>query len=80
MSAAGWKNVQLDDVRLRSVGSSAADFAAGFTLGTPLTHDLSDRGADIDAVRDLLAAALIPFGGDTPFEPLLAATVISAVR
>jgi SAM-dependent methyltransferase len=80
MSAAGWEDVQLDDVCLQSFGPSAADFAAGFALGTPLTHELAERGADLDAVRDVLTAALIPVGGDTPFEPLLAATVISAVR
>ena len=80
MSAAGWEDVLLDDVFLQSFSPSAADFAAGFALGTPLTHELAERGADLDAVRDVLTAALIPVGGDTPFEPLLAATVISAVR
>jgi SAM-dependent methyltransferase len=80
MSAAGWEDVQLEDVRLRSVTPSAADFAAGFVLGTPLAHDLAARGCDIDAVTRALTAALIPVGGDHPFEPLLAATVITAVR
>jgi SAM-dependent methyltransferase len=80
MSAAGWEDVQLDDVCLQSFGPSAADFAAGFALGTPLTHELAARGADVDAVTHALTAALIPVSGDRPFEPLLAATVISAVR
>jgi SAM-dependent methyltransferase len=79
MSAAGWEDVQLEDVCFQSRGPSAADFAAGFTRGTPLTHELSERGSDIDAVTRALTAALIPFGRD-PFEPLLAATVISAGR
>jgi SAM-dependent methyltransferase len=81
MSAAGWEGVQLDDVSVRSSAPSAGDFAAGFALGTPLTHDLAERGADSDAVTHALTAALISAGGDQrPFEPLLAATVISAVR
>ena len=80
MSAAGWEDVQLEDVCLQSVAPSAADFAAGFTLGTPLAHELAARGSDVDAVTRALAAALIPVGGDRPFELLLAATVIRAVR
>jgi SAM-dependent methyltransferase len=43
MSAAGWEDVQLEDVRLRGLAPSAADFAAGFTLGTPLAHELAER-------------------------------------
>ncbi len=45
MSAAGWEDVQLEDVCLQSVAPSAADFAAGFTLGTPLAHELAARGS-----------------------------------
>jgi len=80
MSAAGWEDVQLEDVCVQCFSPSAADFATGFTLGTPLTHELATRGADIDAVTQALTAALIPIGGDRPFEPQLAATVISARR
>jgi SAM-dependent methyltransferase len=81
MSAAGWEDVQLDDVSVRSRAPSAGDFAAGFALGTPLTHELAERGSDSEAVTQALTAALISAGGDRrPFEPLLAATVISAVR
>jgi SAM-dependent methyltransferase len=81
MSAAGWEDVQLDDVSVRSRAPSVGDFAAGFVLGTPLTHELAERGSDSEAVTQALTAALISAGGDRrPFEPLLAATVISAVR
>ncbi len=80
ISASGWEDVQLEDVCLRIVAPSAADFAAGFTLGTPLTHELAARGSDIDAVTRALTAALIAVGGDRPFESQHAATVISAVR
>ena len=80
MSAAGWEDVQLEDVRLRIAVPSAADFAAGFTHGTPLAHELAARGSDIDAVTRAFTVALIPVGGNHPFELQLAATVISAVR
>jgi SAM-dependent methyltransferase len=79
MVEAGWQDLQLHDVCLQGLGPSAADFAAGFTLGSPLTHELAERGADPDAVARALTAALIPVGGERPFKPTLAATVISAV-
>jgi ubiquinone/menaquinone biosynthesis C-methylase UbiE len=77
---AGWKDVQLEDVCLQGLGPSAADFAAGFTLGTPLAHDLAERDANADTVTHALTDALIPVGGERPFKPALAATVISAAR
>jgi ubiquinone/menaquinone biosynthesis C-methylase UbiE len=80
MFEAGWNDVQLDDVRVQGLGSSAADFAAGFALGSPLSHELADRGANIDMVRHALTEALIPVGGEHPFRPELAATVIGAIR
>jgi ubiquinone/menaquinone biosynthesis C-methylase UbiE len=80
MGEAGWNDVQLKDVRLQGLGPSAADFAAGFTLGSPLAHELAERDANVDTVRHALTEALIPLGGEHPFKPELAATVISAVR
>ena len=80
MAEAGWNDVQLEDVWLQGLGPSAADFAAGFTLGTPLAHELAERGADVDAVTRALTDAVIPVGGEQPFKATLAATLISAVR
>jgi ubiquinone/menaquinone biosynthesis C-methylase UbiE len=77
---AGWDDVKLEDVCIRGVGPSAADFASGFTLGSPLAHELAERGANPDEVARALTDALIPVGGEHPFKPLLAATVITAVR
>ena len=80
MAEAGWEDVQMENVHVQSLGTSAADFAAGFAYGTPLAHELAARGADRDAVVRALTDALIPVGGERPFKPALAATVISAVR
>ena len=80
MEEAGWEDVQLEDLCLEGLGSSAADFAAGFTRGSPLAHELAERDADADTVTQALADALVPVGGERPFAPALAATVISAVR
>jgi SAM-dependent methyltransferase len=80
MADAGWDDVQMETVRVQGLGPSAAEFAAGFARGTPLTHELAERDADIDAVIHALTDALVPHGGDQPFTPALAATVISATR
>ena len=80
MREAGWKDVELEDVHVQGLGPSAADFAAGFTLGSPLAHELAERDANVDTVTHALTDALIPVGGEHPFKPGLAATVISAVR
>jgi SAM-dependent methyltransferase len=80
MADAGWGDVQLETVRVQGLGPSAAEFAAGFALGSPLAHELAKRDADIAAVIRALTDALVPHGGDQPFTPALAATVISATR
>jgi hypothetical protein len=80
LAAAGWEDVRLEPVRVQSLGESAADFAAGFVFGSPLSHELAERNADLDAVAVALTDALIPVGGERPFRPELAATVITAVR
>ena len=80
MAGAGWDDVQMETVRVQGLGPSAAEFAAGFALGSPLTHELAERGADFDAVIRALTDALVPHGGDQPFKPTLAATVITATR
>jgi ubiquinone/menaquinone biosynthesis C-methylase UbiE len=80
MADAGWEDVQLVTVRLQGVSPSATEVATGFALGTPLAHELAERGVDSDAVTRALTEALIPVGGEQPFKTLHAATVITAVR
>ncbi|MCA1647322.1 MAG: hypothetical protein LC797_18315 [Chloroflexi bacterium] len=80
MAAAGWDQVQLEDVRLQSISPSATEFATGFVRGSPLTHELIQRGANLDDMVRELAAAAIPVGGEAPFTANLAATVITATR
>ncbi len=80
MEQAGWEDVRMEAVRIQGLGPSAGEFARGFVSGSPLTHELAERGADADAVSRALTDALLPVGGERPFRPALAATVISAVR
>ena len=80
MAQAGWENPRLETIRAQGFGPSARELAAGFVLGSPLAHELAERGADSDAVIDALTVALVPVGGKQPFKAALAATVISAAR
>jgi SAM-dependent methyltransferase len=80
MAAAGWERVELTDVDLPGETAAAADVANGFSYGTPLSHDLAARGADVDAVVAQMADALAAAGGERPFRVLHAAIVIRGER
>jgi ubiquinone/menaquinone biosynthesis C-methylase UbiE len=80
MKGAGWEEVRLESVSLQGASRSAQDVATGFVCGTPLSHELAERGVDPDEIARELALALIPVGGDRPFTSSLAATVITARR
>jgi len=80
MSAAGWGRVELEELRTEGVGPSAAEFAAGWAKGSPLTHELIVRNADLDAFASELTEGLAELGGDAPLTVPLAALVISATR
>jgi hypothetical protein len=80
MGEADWRDVRLEDVALRGRSPSATDFVTGFVLGSPLTQQLAARNADNDAVIRALTAAVIPVGGEQPFETQHGAIVIAASR
>jgi SAM-dependent methyltransferase len=80
MAAAGWTDVRLETVQVESLSGSAEEFASGFAYGSPLTHELVERQADLDEVVRALTAALVPVGGDRPFRAALSATIVRGVR
>jgi SAM-dependent methyltransferase len=80
LDRAGWDDVRLEDVRLEGRSPSAADYALGFVRGSPLNHELVERGADLDDVLGRLIEALVPVGGDHPLRAEQAAIVITALR
>ena len=79
-AAGGFDDVHLDEVRLKAHGPSALDFVRGFVCGSPLTHELTQRGADLTSVTTGVAEAVARAGGSAPFTLDLAATVITAAR
>ena len=80
LSAAGWDKVELEEVRIEGVGPSAAEFAMGWAKGSPLTHELIARDADLDAFASQLTEGMTQLGGEAPMTVPLAALVISATR
>lgn len=70
----------LDIVRVSSESLTALDFATGFASGSPLTHELVARAADLNEVALALADELAAVGGSEPFRVELGAIVISAAR
>ena len=80
LEAAGWSDAMLDTVRLSSESPTALDFATGFAAGSPLTHELVARDADLNEVARALADELGAVGGSEPFRVDLGAIVISAAR
>ena len=79
-AAGGFTDVRLDDVRLQGHGPSVSDFVTGFVRGTPLNHELTGRGADLDHVASEAARTVAGVTGSAPITVDLAATVITATR
>jgi SAM-dependent methyltransferase len=79
-AAGGFAAVRLDTVRLQGRGPSALVFARGMVRGTPLCHQLQERGANLDDATLEVARAVARVGGSAPFTLDLAAAVVSAVR
>jgi SAM-dependent methyltransferase len=80
MSAAGWDGAELEELRIEGIGPSASEFALGWAKGSPLTHDLIARDADLDAFASQLTEGLTQLGGEVPMTVPLAALVITATR
>jgi Methyltransferase domain len=79
-AAGGFGDVKLDTVRLRTHGPSALEFGRGFARGSPLTHELAERGAQLDSAANDIAQAVARVAGVAPLTLDLAATVITATR
>jgi SAM-dependent methyltransferase len=79
-AAGGFAEVLLEPVRMRTHGPSALEFARGFVRGSPLTHELVEREAQLDGATRDIAQAVARVGGVAPLTLDLAATVIIGRR
>jgi SAM-dependent methyltransferase len=75
-TSAGWDDPTIELVRLEGE-SSARGLAIGFSSGSPLTHELAERGADPSEVANHIADGL---GGASPYTVELAALVLTAAK
>jgi SAM-dependent methyltransferase len=73
--AAGWAEPRIESVRVLAESPSSRDIAAGFVTGTPLAHELAERGADLDEVTDRITTAL---GDEAPYRFDIVALVVTA--
>jgi SAM-dependent methyltransferase len=79
-AAGGFGEVRLDTVRLQTQGPSALELARGMVRGTPLSHQLVERGANLENVTHEVARAVARVGGSAPLTLDLAAMVVTGVR
>ena len=75
--AAGWDDPRIEFVRLEGESPSAWDLAIGFASGSPLAHELAERGADPHEVALRISDQL---GGAAPYTVELAALVLTATK
>jgi ubiquinone/menaquinone biosynthesis C-methylase UbiE len=80
MREAGFQNVTVRTLNLRSVSPSAADAAMGLVQGTPLAGAIKERGADIDAITAAVAEALAAKFGKDPTRARMCALVCEGIR
>lgn len=76
---AGFSEVRVETVGKVAEAGSAADFAIGLVRGTPLWHQLVERGVDAPAFEADVVARLIRDFGDAPCRSGLSAHVVTAV-
>ncbi len=75
---AGFQEERFDVVRIACTCPSARDFARGQIHGTPRGQLLQQKGVDVEAIIDEVAAALAKIGGVAPFKYTAQALVIEA--
>ncbi|HEX6691668.1 MAG TPA: methyltransferase domain-containing protein [Burkholderiales bacterium] len=78
LDAARFGQVRMEAVRLACGTPSARDFAVGQLRGTPRGQLIEQRGGNVDAVIDQVAADLARLLGDKPFRYTAQALVVEA--
>jgi ubiquinone/menaquinone biosynthesis C-methylase UbiE len=81
LRAAGFADVAIDTVELRSRAESAGDAAIALTQGTPMRSDIEKAGADaLAAATDAAEAALRQFETADGFEAPMSAHIVTATK
>lgn len=81
LRAAGFGEVDLETVELRSRAASARDAALGLTQGSPMRSEIEKRGSDVLArATDAAERALRQFEGPDGFDAPMSAHIVTATR
>ena len=79
--AAGFTDIELETVELRSRAASARDAAIGLTQGTPMRSEIEQRGPDaLDRATEAAAEALRQFEGPDGFDAPMSAHLVTALK
>lgn len=80
LQGAGFSDIGIETVTLRSRAAMPADPATGFCQGTPMRLEIEARDASrLDEVTNLAAQAVARYFGDGPIDGKIQAHVITAV-
>ncbi len=81
LRAAGFADVQIETVELRSRAASAREAAIALTQGTPMRSEIEKRGSEaLAAATDAAAKALQQFVGPDGFDAPMSAHVVIATK
>jgi ubiquinone/menaquinone biosynthesis C-methylase UbiE len=81
LRSAGFDDVVIDTVELRSRAASARDAAIALTQGTPMRSEIEKRGpAALAAATDAAAEALRQFEGPSGFDAPMSAHFVTATK
>jgi ubiquinone/menaquinone biosynthesis C-methylase UbiE len=78
LAGSGFTDIRIERAEIEIVSPTARSLAIGTVRGTPRALMLEERGISIDAVIDVVAAALARVGGDNPYRSLGRALVVMA--
>lgn len=79
--AAGFTDIELETIELRSRASSAREAAVALVQGTPMRSDIEQLGADnLGQATDAAEAALRQFEGKSGFDAPMSARLVTAMK
>ena len=81
LAAAGFGEIAIDTVELRSRSASAEDAARGLTYGSPMGVELEEYGPDaLGRVFEEFSRAALAYEGPDGFDAPMAAHIVTATR
>lgn len=81
LRSAGFSDIRIDTIELRSRAASARDAAIALTQGTPMRSDIEERDPHmLDAATDAAEQALRQFEGPEGFDAPMSAHVVAAIK